>query len=180
MSGNSQRRTLASLLPSQAQPQATEAPIRRRVAAALDVGRARIGLACTDARAEVALAAEVLTRKGTRLDLAALVPWLAQRRAEVCVVGLPPAQADEAEGSHRLCRQFAQALANAWPVGEVWLVDEADTTAEAHAALRLLGRSAAQRRREVDRFAAKQILDRWLAGAPAERVAPAAPTKGTP
>lgn len=155
------------------------------MAAALDVGRARIGLACTDTRVDVALAAEVLTRKGTRQDLAVLVPWLSQRRVLVCVVGLPPAQTDvdavtDDGASARLCRQFAQALAAAWPTGEVWLVDEADTTAEAHAALRLLGRSAAQRRKEVDRFAAKQILDRWLSGAPAERVWPDAAKGDTP
>lgn len=181
-SGNSQRFRLSSAAHDPQLP-APHADARRRMAAALDVGRARIGLACTDARVDVALAAEVLTRKGTRQDLAVLLPWLAQRQVRICVVGLPPAQADaeavaEAGSSSRLCRQFAQALAAAWPAGEVWLVDEADTTAEAHATLRLLGRSAAQRRKEVDRFAAKQILDRWLAGAPAERIWPEAAKGG--
>jgi putative Holliday junction resolvase len=144
-------------------------PSRRLPAAALDVGRARIGLAHTDPRAEVALPADVLNRQGTRLDLGRLVPWLQRLQMQVCVVGLPPQQDGDDSGSSRLCRQFAEKLAQAWPEGEVWLVDESDTTAEAHAELRLLGQSAAKRRRDVDRYAAKQILDRWLAGALAER-----------
>jgi putative Holliday junction resolvase len=138
-------------------------------AAALDVGRARIGLALSRPGDGFAKPDKVLDRRGTRHDLAALLAWLAPLAVPVAVVGLPPAQDDGDDRSARLCREFARALAAAWP-GEVWLIDEADTTALAHAELRLLGMRAARRRREVDRHAAARILDRWLAGGPAERV----------
>jgi putative Holliday junction resolvase len=141
----------------------------RRGAAALDVGRARIGLALSRPGVGFAKPDKVLDRRGTRLDLAAVLAWLAPLAVPVVVVGLPPEQDDGDNRSARLCRDFACALAAAWP-GEVWLVDEADTTAIAHAELRLLGMRAARRRREVDRHAAARILDRWLAGDPAEHV----------
>lgn len=141
------------------------APPRHLKAMALDVGRARIGLAMTDDRCEIAMAFQVLERRGTRLDLQVLLPLVAQHQVEVWVVGLPPQLGDDEKSAH-LAKGFAQALANAQRL-PVWLVDEADSTAEAHQDLRLLGLRAARRRREVDKHAAKVILDRWLAGAPA-------------
>ncbi|MBI5608524.1 MAG: RuvX/YqgF family protein, partial [Deltaproteobacteria bacterium] len=98
--------------------------MRNLPALALDVGRARIGVAATDLRAEVATAVCVLQRKGTRSDVAALLPIADQRRAQVIVVGLPfGCEGDD--DSQRLCRGFAAALAAAQP-RPVWLVDEAD------------------------------------------------------
>ena len=113
---------------------------------ALDVGRARIGLAVTDDRSEMAMAWKVLERRGTRMDLQALLPMLAQLQLEVLVVGLPPQLGDDEKSAH-LAKGFAQAIANAQPL-PVWLVDEADSTAEAHQDLRLLGLRAARRRRD--------------------------------
>jgi len=141
-----------------------------RKVAALDVGRARIGTAITSDRGDQALAHAVRARVGTARDVAAIVSWFHAEGVEAAVVGAPPAQGGA--DSHRLCRAFAAALAAAWP-GPVALVDEADSTALADAELRAHGARAARRRRDVDRHAAKVILDRWLAGAPAERVAPA-------
>ncbi len=145
---------------------------RRKKALALDVGRARIGLALTDDRVELALAWQVLERRGTRLDLQLLLPMAARQGVQVLVVGWPPQDGGE-DRSAQLARGFAQALADAQPLA-VWLVDEADSTQEAHQDLRQLGMSAAKRRKEVDKHAAKVILDRWLAGAAAQRVEPKA------
>lgn len=148
-------------------------PPRNAKAMALDVGRARIGLAVTDDRAEMAMAWQVLERRGTRLDLQVLLPMFAQQQLAVLVVGLPPQLGDDEKSAH-LAKGFAQALANAQPL-PVWLVDEADSTAEAHQDLRLLGHRAARRRREVDKHAAKVILDRWLAGSLAVEVVASPP-----
>lgn len=137
---------------------------------AIDLGRARMGLAVTDSRAEMALPHSVVERKGTRLDLQGLLPLLDRLGVQVVVVGLPPESPDGA-GTHRLARNFAQALADSQP-RPVVLVDEADTTTEAHADLRLLGMRSARRRAEVDKHAAARILDRWLGGAPVEHVIP--------
>ena len=144
--------------------------VRRDKAAALDVGRARIGLALTDDRVEVAQAWQVVERRGTRLDIQQILQLAQRQGLRVWVVGWPP-QDGGADRSAQLARGFAQALADAQPL-PVWLVDEADSTQEAHQDLRQLGMSAAKRRREVDKHAAKVILDRWLAGAAAQRVAP--------
>jgi putative transcription antitermination factor YqgF len=118
-------------------------------------------------RAEVATGVCVVQRKGTRSDIATLLPIFAQHQAQLLVVGLPfGCEGDD--DSARLCRAFAVALAAA-QARPVWLIDEADTTAQADAELRLLGGKAARRRRDIDMHAAKQILDRWLAGMAAER-----------
>ena len=133
----------------------------------IDLGRARLGLAVSDGSPPLALPHSVVARLGTRRDLAQLLPLCARLGVSGLVVGLPPGAADA--GSARLCRQFALALAAAQPL-PVWLVDEADTTLEAHAQLRLLGLRAAKRRDQVDKHAAAVILQRFLDGAPAERV----------
>jgi putative Holliday junction resolvase len=144
---------------------------------ALDVGRARIGVAVSDVATGMALPHAVLERQGTRVDLTRLQQLFAPLRPDVLVVGLPPQDDDAPQGqgaaSAGLCRRFAQALAAAVPL-PVWLVDEADTTTEAHNELRALGMRAARRRREVDKVAAARILDRFLAGAVAERIEPLA------
>lgn len=134
-------------------------------AVALDVGRARIGVAATSERGDQALAVAVVERKGTRADIAALLPMFSKQLAEVVVVGLPPAQDDPQAGTRGLVLRFADALRQAQPL-PVELVDESDTTVQAHAELRLLGLRAAKRRGQVDAVAAKLILDRWLAQPP--------------
>lgn len=135
----------------------------------IDLGRARMGLAISDASTRMALAHSVVPRRGTRLDIAGLLPLLHKAQVVGIVVGLPPGD-DQGPGSARLCRQFAQALAAAQPL-PVWLVDEADTTVEAHAELRLQGMRAAKRRAQVDMHAAAVILGRFLGGAAAEPLA---------
>lgn len=139
---------------------------RTERALAIDLGRARMGLAVSDPQAVMALPHSVVERKGTRLDLQHLLPLMDQLGVQVIVVGLPPESPDGA-GTHRLARRFAAALVAA-QTRPVVLVDEADTTAEAHAEMRLLGMRAARRRAVVDKHAAARILDRWLGGAPVE------------
>jgi putative Holliday junction resolvase len=142
---------------------------------AIDLGRARMGLAVSEAGTPMALPHSVVARLGTRRDILQLLPLCEKLRIDAIVVGLPMQQADDA-GSARLCRQFAGALAvnQARPV---WLVDEADTTTVAHAELRMLGMKAAKRRTQVDKFAAAVILQRFLDGAVAEQVAAPDPLK---
>jgi len=114
----------------------------------------------------MALPHSVVERKGTRVDIAKLLPLLDKLQIDVLVVGLPP-PSDDGKGSQHLCRQFARALLVAQP-RPVWLVDEAGTTVQAHDEMRLLGLKAARRRIDVDKIAAARILDRWLAGELAE------------
>ena len=135
---------------------------------AIDLGRARMGLAVSATGTPLALPHSVAARLGTRRDLAQLLPLCDRLQVQALVVGLPMEQPTDAS-SARLCRQFAVALAAA-QARPVWLVDEADTTTVAHDALRMLGMKAAKRRTQVDKFAAAEILQRFLDGAPAELI----------
>lgn len=139
---------------------------RNGVYLAIDLGRARMGLAVSEAGTPMALPHSVVSRLGTRRDILQLLPLCDRLKVDALVVGLPMEQAPDA-GSARLCRQFALALALA-QARPVWLVDEADTTTVAHAELRQLGMKAAKRRTQVDKFAAAVILQRFLDGAAAE------------
>ena len=134
---------------------------------AIDLGRARMGLAVSTAGTPLAMPHSVVARLGTRRDIAQLLPLCDRLHVQALVVGLPLDQPDDA-GSARLCRQFAAALAAA-QARPVWLVDEADTTTVAHAELRQLGMKAAKRRTQVDKFAAAVILQRYLDGAAAQQ-----------
>lgn len=129
---------------------------------ALDIGRARIGLAVTAPRGDQALAHSVLQRQGTRVDLQRLVAMAAQLQVARWVVGLPPAADAGAADSRGLILRFVDALrtAQALPVD---VIDEAESTVQAHDELRALGMRAARRRTVIDAHAAKIILDRWLA-----------------
>ena len=145
-----------------------EAPTGR--IAAIDLGRARLGLAWTDPGQEMALPHSVIARLGTKRDIVKLLEIFERGQVASVVLGVPP-ESPDGLGTAHLARQFAQALADVWP-HPVGLVDEADTTVEAHAELRALGMRAARRRREVDAVAAARILDRFLGGAPALAVPP--------
>ena len=143
--------------------------MRQGQALAIDIGRVRIGIAVTDPRGEQALPNCVLTRQGTRQDIAKLLVIAAATGAQAWIVGLPALQEGDATlGTHGLARRFGLALASASPL-PVWWVDEANSTVEADDERAALGLRAAQRRRGIDAHAAKIILDRWLAGAPSER-----------
>ncbi len=148
--------------------QTTDNLRRDGVFLAIDLGRARMGLAVSEVGTPLAMPHSVVERLGTRRDIAQLLPLCDRLKVQAFVVGLPMEQADEA-GSARLCRQFALAVAAA-QTRPVWLVDEADTTTVAHAELRMLGMRASKRRAQVDKFAAAVILQRFLDGAPAESV----------
>lgn len=137
---------------------------------ALDLGRARIGVALGDTDTASSWPLEVVARKGTRKDIAALQRLLAGRDVRVFVVGLPTST-DGADDMHRLARAFAQRLAEAQDL-PVFLVDEAGTTGLAQQELRGLGLRNARRRKVVDKVAAARILDRWFADAPAIAVEP--------
>lgn len=147
---------------SSLRPPAKEERQRLR-AMALDIGRARIGVAVLDVDTGMALADSVLARKGTRKDIARLMERQRQLGAEVWIVGLPPASPDPKNCTARLATNFARALVEAQPL-PVWLVDEADTSREAKAHLGLLGIRGRRLKSVVDKHAAARILDRWTRG----------------
>ncbi len=145
----------------------TPAPERSsQTLVSVDVGRVRIGLAWSPAGEGGARPLEVIARRGTRKDGARINAAADRLKATLLVVGLPPEGAEPGGCSARLARLFAAHLVATQP-RPVVMVDEAGTSAEAHASLRMMGLKAARRRKVVDKVAAAQILDRYLAGAPA-------------
>lgn len=144
-------------------------PRRLMTALGLDIGTVRIGVGLARAGDDVALDLTVIVRKGTRVDVRAVLDLAQRHGANVLVVGLPPG-ADEGGRTARIAAAFAAAAAVATGLPTM-LVDEADTTLEADLELRALGLRAARRKRTIDQHAARILLGRWLAGAPAATVA---------
>lgn len=144
---------------------------RQLRAVALDVGRARIGVAYHDESVGMAVPELVHNRKGTKSDIARLREHADRLGGTYWVVGLPPESDDPRTCSARLARRFAQALADT-DERAVVLVDEANTSVEASDHLRLLGVSGRRLRGVIDKHAAARILDRWLRGETAVPVPP--------
>jgi putative Holliday junction resolvase len=131
---------------------------------AVDVGRARTGVAVSDPGRTVAspLATVAGDAAADPAGVARQVADLVVRHgATLVVVGLP-LNLSGAEGpSAALARRFAGELAAATPV-PVRLVDERFTTTTAHRRLRETGRSERRRRPVVDRAAATVLLQHVL------------------
>ena len=126
----------------------------------LDYGERRIGAAASDRLSIAAHPLPTLDRDGTELDR--IAELVRDRGATHIVVGMP-LRMDGTEGPQaRKVRGFIKALRRHMPDVEVVEMDERLTTAQAHAALSVMGANMRTRRREVDRMAAQIILQRFL------------------
>lgn len=131
--------------------------------AALDVGKARIGVAISDELGITAQPLGVVRRVGGQTDLRALRDLLAPYEPERVVVGLPLGMSG-AEGSQAArVRAFGDRVGAhlGLPV-EYW--DERLTTVAAERALLEADVSRRRRREVVDKVAASLILQSYLAG----------------
>jgi len=131
--------------------------------AAVDVGKARIGLALSDELGLLAHPRPAIEARDVQRALAQLATVARDEEVERFVVGLP-LDARGGEGpAARAARVFAEKLAEATgcPV-ELW--DERYTTVEAARRLREGGHSAKKSRHKVDGAAACVILQAWLDG----------------
>ena len=127
--------------------------------AAIDLGKARVGLAVSDELGLLAHPRPALD--GTSLK--ALVEELAKTAAAEGIVrflvGLPLAMSGDEGVAARRARRFCQKLANATGL-EVELVDERLSTVQAGRALREAG--GKERQARIDGAAAAVILQHWL------------------
>jgi len=123
---------------------------------AIDVGWARIGVACCDP--DGVLATPLATVRRGRGDLAELARLAKDRQVIEVVVGLPTSLSGRAGQAADQARDFAEALASAVAPVPVRLVDERFTTVIAHAALREGGRNTRERRTVIDQAAAALLL----------------------
>ncbi len=133
--------------------------MRPGVRLAVDVGRARVGLAASDPAGSLAFPVETLPRDERVVQR--IAAEAAERDALEIVVGLPVSLSGGDTPSTTDAREVAAALAAAAPV-PVRLVDERLSTVSAQSALRSAGRSTRRSRSVVDQAAAVIILQHAL------------------
>jgi putative Holliday junction resolvase len=129
--------------------------------AAIDLGKARVGLAVSDELGVLAHPRDALDGKNRNRLLEALAELAKADDIERFLVGWP---LDRSGGEGReaiRARRFAEALADRTHL-EVELVDERFSTVEAARRLSEGGLSAKERRPVVDSAAAAILLQAWL------------------
>ncbi len=142
----------------------------------IDWGEARLGVAVSDADAQLAFPAGAIERRSDAQVLAAIRELVDERGVERIVVGLPlhmdGRRGEAAEAAERFAASLRDALAL-----PVETFDERWTTAEAERALRESPTRGRKRRRErkenVDALAATILLRAFLAARVQRNAGPA-------
>jgi len=129
---------------------------RRGVRLGVDVGRARIGVARSDADGMLAVPVETVARNDG--SISRIVEIAGEYGPIEIVVGLPLNMRGDDTPSTADAREFAALIAAALPETGVRLVDERLSTVSAHTALRQSGRSQKGSRGIVDQIAAVVFL----------------------
>jgi putative Holliday junction resolvase len=128
----------------------------------LDVGTVRIGVAICEGEGLPAVPLRTIDSVSREKDVRAIAALAAERGARTLVVGYP-LKLDGSRGpAAEAMDKFIAALRNAFD-GTVVAADERLTTAAANRKLRETGLSGGKRRSIVDRLAAVEILEGWLA-----------------
>ena len=132
-------------------------------AAAVDLGKVRVGLAVADELGLMAHPRHYLDGRDQRRVLSQLSRLAEDEGITVFLVGLPR-QLNGTEGlAAKRARRFALAL-GARTRARVELIDEWLSTREAHARLREQGASTREARERVDSAAAAVLLQSYLDG----------------
>lgn len=128
----------------------------------LDVGTVRIGVAICEGENLPAVPLHTIDSGSREKDVRKIVTLAAERGARTLVVGYP-FRLDGSRGpAADKMDKFIAALRKAFD-GEVVAADERLTTAAANRKLLESGLSGGKRRKVVDRLAAVEILEGWLA-----------------
>ena len=136
---------------------------QRPRAAAIDYGRARIGVAIADELNILAHPRPHVPAKPPQRAMRLLVQLLKSERIALVLVGLPR-NMDGTEGlSARRARKFAQEIAQASGL-PVKLVDERLTTVQAQGLLHAAGSTARTSKDKIDSASAAVMLQSWLDG----------------
>ena len=129
--------------------------------AALDYGKARIGVAVSDELGMLAHPRPPIQAKNRRAALAAIQKLRQDEGIERFVIGVPVRLGGQAGQAADEATRFAQDVSNATGC-EVELVDERWSTVQASRALRDGGVSARDQRQRIDSAAAAVLLQAWL------------------
>lgn len=133
---------------------------RRRVAA-LDLGKARVGLALSDELGLLAHPRPPLDGSSLKQLLAELTKLAEDESVGRFLVGLPRDMSGAAGVAAQRAVRFCRKLADTTGV-EVELVDERLTTVEASRRLKEQGKRTAEVKASVDSAAAAIVLQEWL------------------
>jgi putative Holliday junction resolvase len=134
----------------------------REVVLGLDVGTVRIGVAVSEGDGLPAMPLATIEQPSRAKAIGEIVRLADERRAKTLVVGYPLTLAGERGPAAVKMDAFIADLRKAFD-GEVTTADERLTSAAANKKLLDSGLSGSKRRRIVDRIAAVDILDGWLA-----------------
>lgn len=126
----------------------------------LDWGKARIGVAASNAGTSFAYPVETVQAGAREFDR--LVALVGEYEPEVVYVGLPLTLRGERSFAAEFTLLKAVALAEAIAPTRVHLVDERMSTASASRSLGTAGRRAKQQRNVIDQAAAVEILQRAI------------------
>jgi putative Holliday junction resolvase len=137
-------------------------PPRPRVAA-LDPGKARIGVAVADELGMMAHPRSPVDASNLRSALAKIVALAQDEGITRFLVGLPVSLSGHEGQAAQKARGFAQKVADATGC-DVELVDERLSTVQAQRSLRDSGVSSRDARGKIDGAAACVILQAWLDG----------------
>jgi len=143
-----------------AEPAEPEGPAGGRVAA-LDYGKARVGVAVSDELGMLAHPRPPLDGSDRKKLLAACAKLAKSEGVTRFLVGLPLSMSGEAGVVAKRAIRFCQQLADATGV-EVELIDERLTSVQAERHLTDAGASKAEIKQRVDGAAAAIILQQWL------------------
>lgn len=129
----------------------------------LDVGTVRIGVAICEGDGLPAMPLCTIDAESREKDVRAIIALARERKATTLVVGYP-LRLDGSRGpAAEKMDRFIEALKKDFD-GTVVAADERLTTAAANRKLLETGLSGGKRRSLVDRLAAVEILNGWLAG----------------
>ena len=129
--------------------------------AAIDLGKARVGVAVTDELGLMAHARPFLDGKSRKPLLRALAALAVEDHIERFLVGMPLEMTGEEGPAARRALQFAQELSDATGI-EVEMVDERLSTVEASRRLRDRGIKARDQKAIIDGASAAVLLEAWL------------------
>ena len=130
-------------------------------AAAIDLGKVRVGVAVSDELGLLAHPRPFFPAKDMGRLIDRLVSWAQEEEIELFLVGLPRTLKGTEGAPARRARRFAEQLAER-SQRAVELVDERFSTREAALRLREQGLSERQARERIDSAAAAVLLQAWL------------------
>ena len=128
----------------------------------VDVGKARVGVALSDATGTLASPLETLRRAKNQADLDRLAALVAEHEVTEVVVGEPVHLSGASGASAEDAANYAQELADRIPDVPVILIDERLSTVTAASQLREGGIDSRKQRAVIDQAAAVVILQQFL------------------